>query len=255
MCANKNNCYASKLFNFHNYSGLLPNGSFVKFTNGIYVSSPELLFCQMAQYLSEEKLLLLGLEMCGSYCISHDAEFGFVNNLDPLTTPVKIKNYITAFKKIQNNFRGINKALYISKYLEQGSASPQESRLYIMLAAPRKIGGYGIKHIKLNNKVILSTEASQICGQRIVVPDLSIKDSKIAIEYDSDAFHSQTLQNRKDKRRIGAMSHDGWRVYSFVLEQLKNYEAFNNLAIDILLNNNQSYRIRRKNYNAISLNL
>lgn len=209
MCANKNYCYASKHFIFHNYIGKLPNGSFVKFGDGLYVSSPELLFCQMSQCLSEEKLLLLGLEMCGSYCISHDTEFGFVNNLDPLTTPAKINNYICSLKKLQKNFRSINKALYISKYLEQGSASPQESRLYIMLAAPRKMGGYGIKHLRFNNTVNLSKQAKEICGQSIVIPDLSIRENKIAVEYDSDAFHGETFQNRKDKKRIGALSHDG----------------------------------------------
>lgn len=42
-----------------------------------------------------------------------------------------------------------------------------------------------------------------------MIVDICCIKTKIAIEYDSRAFHSDAVQNRKDKLRIDALIHDG----------------------------------------------
>ena len=57
----------------HVFSGTFPGGSFVNAGNGLYVSSPELCFFQMASEYALAKLIELGIELCGSYSLSEKA--------------------------------------------------------------------------------------------------------------------------------------------------------------------------------------
>lgn len=209
LVASPNSIYKSRNFRFHCYQGVYPPGSFYKIDNRLYVSSPELLFCQMANELTIEKLLLLGYEICGSYALDFNRESGFVNNVPALTSAAEIDKYIQRLKKHSQNFRGLKKATRAVKYIKDGSASPKESRLAIILCAPRNLGGFGVKNCVLNEPVKLSKSARIICGQEFVKPDISIPKNKIAIEYDSDYFHNNDEQNRRDKKRIDALQHDG----------------------------------------------
>lgn len=206
---NQNKKYQSKDFNFHVFSGIYPRNSFIALNKNEKIVKPELMFYQMAEMLPYWQLVLLGLEICGTYSIHKDADFGFYNNLQPLTSKKKILTYLRSLKNLNKKVKNITKAFDAALTLEDNSASPQESRLYFIFAARHKYGGYGITGLKLNSKITLSSTSANIAGQKAIVPDLSIKKNKIAIEYDSDAFHDNTLQNRKDKRRAVGLLHEG----------------------------------------------
>ena len=83
LIASSNAKHASRSFRFHNYAGKYPSGSFLRIKDNVFIVSPELLFCQMAQNLSIEKLLLLGFELCGTYSIWPESESGFLSNVKP----------------------------------------------------------------------------------------------------------------------------------------------------------------------------
>lgn len=209
LVASPNSIYDSKNFTFHCCQQNFPPGSFCKVDDRLYVSSPELLFCQMASELTIEKLMLLGYEICGTYSLDQNCDNGFVTDTRKLTSPAEIEKYIKSLKNITRNFRGLKKAGRAVKYIKGGSASPMESRLAILLCASRTLGGFGITNCVLNEPVKLSKSAKVICGQEFVKPDISIPRNKIAIEYDSDFFHNNDEQNRRDKKRIDALQHDG----------------------------------------------
>lgn len=209
----------------------------------------------MAQYLSIEKLLLLGFELCGTYSINNESESGFENNVKPWSSAEKINKYINQLRNCNARFYGINKSELAAKYILDNSASPQESRAGIILGASRKLGAFGIKNLVMNSPVVLSKPASEICGQSRVFPDLSIPEYKIAIEYDSDAYHDNINQNRHDKKRIDALQHDGWQVFTFVADQLYNVNALKHMAKDILKANGQSTRIRTADFDVLLLRL
>lgn len=152
--------------------------------------------------------MLFGLEICGSFTINN-SEKGFCSNLSPLTNALKIRNYVKNLKFENPTFKSINQACKISSLLQDNSASPQESRLFISFCAPRSLGGYGLKNVVMNKEIELSKNASIICDQDSLRPDLCIFENKIAVEYDSDAFHDNARQNNKDKKRIDAYLHDG----------------------------------------------
>ena len=184
-----------------------PVNSFIKICDGLYIPSPELLFYQLSHILDYPILMLAGIEICGAYSLCPDAnEF---NKANIITSPKTIQSYLNNLAKLNSKVPNIRKSLNAAKHLCENSFSPQESRLYIMLSSPRNLGGYGIRNLKFNIRVALSKKAQKICNQEYIFPDLSNPKKKIAIEYDSETFHDNSMQNIKDKLRINALQSDG----------------------------------------------
>ncbi|MBE5711282.1 MAG: hypothetical protein EGQ84_02670, partial [Slackia sp.] len=60
--------------------------SFMRIEDGLYVSTPEMAFCEMANALSLEQLMALGFELCGTY--RRASTFGSARyDATPLTSP------------------------------------------------------------------------------------------------------------------------------------------------------------------------
>lgn len=110
LVSSRNRCYKNESIVFHNNCKCYPKSSFVKIRDEIFMSSPELVFCQMAEILSIEKLFLLGLELCGTYAIDNTIERGFQSELRPLTSSSKILRYCEVLKNLQPRKKGISKA-------------------------------------------------------------------------------------------------------------------------------------------------
>lgn len=208
------------------------------------------MFVQLASQLEFFELVKIGFEICGCYAYSITQD-KFIKCKRPITS---VKNLGICIKQIQNSgqkLTGLNNAYEALKIIRNNSYSPQETNLYIKLCANRKYGGFAIMSMNLNQKIQLSNKAKEIAGQQIIIPDISNCKTKIAIEYDSDEFHDNQLQNRKDKRRIDALFVDGWKVYSFVPGQVNNATIFYKMAREILKNNGQEYRFRGKKFKVL----
>lgn len=86
-----------------------PQNSFLEFSDKIYLCRPELMFYQLAEFLTLEELILVGMEICGNYAIKNQNQ-ELVCNLAPITNKNKIFNYLTSLKNINKECHGINKA-------------------------------------------------------------------------------------------------------------------------------------------------
>lgn len=239
----------------HVCSNKLPPMSFVsistddkmlqaKIFGKIIIASPMLIISQMSVKVPFFRLLQWSLELCGNYIITPNSEEGFVFTDSPITDPRSIKTYI----KNLNNCRvgSARVKSLVAKYVTKNSASPAETNLYILLCGPRTHGFFGVKDLQLNHKIKISAKAKTVCGQQYIKPDLCNPKRKLAIEYDSKQFHTDEIQNQKDKRRISALVHDGWHVTTIVPYQLHNFNAFSNIATSLLKKNRQDPRIRSK---------
>lgn len=199
----------NKIIKVHTYTKTFPTKSFLQSSISniqIFITSPELLFYQMANNLSFAELFQLGLELCGCY---NSNSLNTDYNVSPLTSPQKILNFGERLKTKNKYMKSINKALRIAKMLVPYSASPQESKLFILLTTPHCYGGYGLKNFKFNVKIQLSTQAKRIARQNFIFVDICNENNKIAIEYDSEQFHDNSGQNIRDKRRTDALNYDG----------------------------------------------
>lgn len=247
LCVNnKKTEYRKKNLKLHHINQNIPRGSFLKYSDEVYISSPELLFCQLSNLFNIEELFLLGLEFCGKYCVNTSYENNFYYGVAPLTTKKKLLAFVNCIHINYRNYPGIHKAITVSNLIINNSASPQESRLIIKLCMKRSFGGYEVRGLKANQKIKLSKDAENILGYGYITPDLSNPKTNIAIEYDSNKYHDNMQQNEKDKLRANAFYCDGWKLFTFVTKQMRNVNSFHNLAIEILKANNQDPRIRGK---------
>lgn len=247
MIKSKSQFHKSNTIKFHLYEKSFPAGSFLQVEKQIYIASPELTFCTLANSLPVEKLIIFGLELCGTYTFNN-VEQCVIYGCSQISNTEKLNKYVKALKRIYHGFKGIKNAEYAASFLRNYSASPQESRVYLILGGPRKIGAFGIRGFELNKEIKLSAKAKKIAGQNIIRPDLCIPNNKISIEYDSNQFHDNEGQNIKDKNRLNALKHDKWHTYNFVPDILHSPEKLSNLAIDILKTNKQDTRIKTKGF-------
>lgn len=204
----QNNKIKNSKYKCHINLSKLPKGSLKIINDNLKIVSPEFMLIQLSKSLNYEELFLLILELCGSYSIN-PLDKSFVNNIFPITNIKTIKNYLARYKNMNPYAKGVNKLLKICKYAKNDSASPMESRLFIKLCGPKIQGLYECKNLKLNQKINISKKAQLIAGQNIIIPDISSRKNKVAIEYDSAQFHENTTQSQRDKRRRDALVHDG----------------------------------------------
>lgn len=198
----------SKEFKFHLYPKGLDLKTLTKIKDGVYCVCPEYAVVQLAQILKYEQLFVVVCELCGTYSINEN-ENNFVYQIAPATSILKILNFHNRYVLYNPRYTGIAHVREVLQYANNGSASPMESRMFLKFCGPRKRGFYGCKDLKFNNEVKLSNSASKIAGQKIVVPDISSRKHKVAIEYDSTQFHVNIDRSQKDKLRRDALVHDG----------------------------------------------
>ncbi len=210
----------------------LPERSFLRLGNKVYVPTPELTFLLMAHYLELHQLIVLGMELCGFYrLVGAATQSPLVSNRTlygraPLTTPHRI----AAFLDRASGVTGLPLAKRALSYLEAGSASPMETALYLLLCLPRKLGGYGLPHPQLNARRQVTPRAGSFTLSKSLVPDLLWPDARLDLEYDSEEFHASEDALQRGARRALALRAMGVEVVSVTKEVVYDKAAFDTLA-------------------------
>ena len=212
----------------------LPAGSVVS-KRGKAVASPELMFLQLASKLSLHRLILLGLQLC-----SHPPG----NPAAAITTKQKLK----AFLGKTSGHRGHKKASRAIKYIEEGSASIMESIVYMILVLPHSLGGYGLDGAAFNYEIKLSNEAGKRLGQKRCFADLYYKSARLAVEYESFAYHNNPLQQGKDAVRSAILDRQGIEVMHLNTIQLYDANACNDFAFNLAARLGKRIEIRAKKF-------
>lgn len=166
----------------------LPRGAVVKRGDDL-VSSPELMFLDLAKELSLQKLILLGLQLC-----SHSPNIP----TKAITTKRKIKEFL----KKASGFEGHVKAERAIAYIKNGSNSIMESLVFMMLTLPYRFGGFGLSGADLNHEITLDSAAQRQLGQKRCYVDIFYPEANIAVEYDSSEYHDnpgKTKSNTYDE--------------------------------------------------------
>lgn len=185
--------------------------------DGKMVASPELLFLELANRLSIQRLILLGLQLCS---------FPPGEPFKAITTKQKLIRFLA---KAQGQ-RGHRKALRAVKYLEDGSASVMESLTYMFLTLPHTLGGYGLSGAVFNHQIRIKGGIPTHFRQRSCFADLYYKQAKIAVEYESYAYHSRPQDQGKDAIRSIILNRQGIRVLHMNTIQLYDIHACNDFA-------------------------
>lgn len=232
----------------HVFSNPFPEGCFAKVDEGLYVSTPEHCFYQLASELPLIKAVELGFELCGAYTLpnakaakenasSHDKGF---QNRPPLTT----RRELLAFNSKMAGLPGQKQALRPLAYILDGSESPMETILTMLLVLPCKLGGYGLPEPELNSKIRPMGLARQSASKSSYRCDLFWPEEYVVVEYDSDMFHTGSERISQDARKRNTLTTISLCVITVTSRQVFNVFEFEKVAKMLAIN--LGVRLRHK---------
>lgn len=234
MVANPDARRVSRITRPHVYRGPVPDSSFIPVADGLVVSSPEFCFLQMACVLSLIELIELGFELCGAYSLSETSivsehpdstKKGFYNR-PPLTNIKKLRAFVARMA----GARGYKRASRALRHITDGSASPMETILVMLLSLPYKQGGYGLPIPELNARIIPAKSARRSASKIYYSCDLFWPDVNVAAEYDSDMFHTGAERISSDSRRRNTLASIGILVITVTNQQIRSIVEFGKIA-------------------------
>jgi len=232
MLRSQNAKRKSKVFRPHVHTGPVPDGCFVSVVDGVAVSAPELCFFQMAGELPLIRLIEYGLELCGSYSLPAGAApsdktlYGKV----PLTNVRELKAFADRMKGVN----GRKQAVRALRYIADGSASPRETILFMLLTLPYSLGGYGLPAPELNRRVDYRKNAESFASfafdKEYYVCDLFWPEANLALEYDSSAYHVGAEHIAADSTKRSDLEVIGIKAVTVTNSQIQNAEKFETVA-------------------------
>ena len=216
------------------WSGEIPRTAFRQVGKGLYVSSPEFVFLQMATRLDLPQLVALGMELCGTYrrnvelahLGSNESGFETVYHVQPLTTPKRLQGFLGSV----GSAAGVPTALKALDYVLPNSASPMETVLYLLLCLPRRLGGYALPKPVLNPSIVLSKAGRRYTVRNVAKPDLLWEHFRLDLEYDSDEFHgNERLADGSMRRK--ALERMQIEVVQLTAEEVLSTDLFHATAL------------------------
>lgn len=226
----------------HVCSRNLQSGSFVRIREGVYAGCPELTFCQMAEYLSLAELIALGFEYCGTYAMDEnrkECHFG----VPALTTTAKLQRYARNFPSA----RYIEKARKAASFVRDGSASPMETALYMLMCLDRRMGGYALPDAILNYEIALDENARKIYRHGSCRCDLYFPEAGVDLEYNGRDYHFG--KDVSDHARSMALDIMGCTCVMVSAMQFWNDGAMSEIARKIASRHGR--RVRRESEKAL----
>lgn len=210
---------------FHRSEKSIGGTGLLALESGIRVSSAPLSFVQMAAVLSPVELLELGYELCGTYRRGAPGE-PTRYQVEPLMTVKQLASFL----RRNPGVRGAKRARRALAYLAEGAESPRESKSALLFGLPMTMGGYGLGMPTMGYEVICTGEAYAIAETRTLRCDLYWPSVRLAMEYQSRAFHEGELHRIRDSRRVNALRAMGINVVLVTDNELESLFACDSIA-------------------------
>ena len=206
----------------------LPHHALYPLWDGVHVVSPELCLVQMCQSMPFAEALELGMEMCGTYAVRPGSAEGMASRDYTLIDAESLIRHLQTWRGL----KGLQLARKVAKYVAGKSASPMETKLYLLLCLPLQYGGYNLGHPELNPELPLTRREMAILGTTKVKPDMLWRRQKLIVEYDGRQ-HEEEHQSKHDALRITVLEGKGYTVRRVMRHQLYNPLAFDSFASSI----------------------
>ncbi|MBX9035139.1 hypothetical protein [Gordonibacter massiliensis (ex Traore et al. 2017)] len=228
---------------YHARDELLPQGSLAVIDDGLFVVSPELAFVQRSAEVNFAKLVNTGYELCGTYTPSDsptDRDFGQL----PQTNPVKLSSYLEK----AGAMHGIAQARRALRHVLPNSASPAETALSMLLTLPYQQGGCSLPHPQLNYRIDPGKHARKNVSQNYYRCDLFWDKTNLAVEYDSNLYHTGAERIARDSKRRDELLGLGVTVVTVTAGQLFNFQEFNKVARTVAKRLGERIRPRNEDF-------
>lgn len=212
----------------HGWSGRISPGSLHLIGSGIYMSTPEFTFLQLATVLPLKLMALAGCALCASYYLDPKTEE--IKKRDPITTVERIAEFLDGAKGV----RGVNTAKNALKLVANGAESPQEVNLYLMMALPPSLGGRGIEGLKLNYLVNPKAEDAGVLDRsdrKFFRIDMGNPDLQKGAEYLGKDHEKTVDEDRERQNALLALGHTVLQAkYADLTDVVKSERLANQLT-------------------------
>lgn len=216
----------------------LPKGSLIDASRVIdvdmpcYITAPELTFVLMARQLSLGQLVVVGLELCGTYNV-FGSGLGCAYGLRALTDPQALSGWIATAPA---GMRSVARARKACRWVIGGCGSPMEARATTLFCLPSLQGGYAMPLPELNKRIPLDEEARRLVARKELRVDMLWRDERLGVEYESDRYHvcgARDDRIRLDKHRIDVLRRLGFEVRSLTLDIARDQMLFDDFACEL----------------------
>lgn len=220
-----------------------PGKPFIRIGAGVFASCPELCFVQLASVLPFHELVKAGNALCGSYYLNPAARNGLGSR-----TSITSKRRIEAFIRRNAGLFGTKPARRALNSIVDNAASPPEAFLWSVLSLSQRYGGYGIPGLVMNRRITPSKRAQRIARRQTLVPDVSHIETRLAIEYDSNAEHLTPDQITRDATKRMALEADRFKILSVTTRQLSDPREMRSVAEQTSKHMGHRLQIRGKRF-------
>ena len=143
--------------------------------------------------------------------------------------PLCAVNDIEEVIKRMNSISGAATARKALGQIAQGSGSPLEARLFLLLCASASCGGEHWERPCLNRGILFTDEAKRLSGQSHCACDFLWPDKHVAIETKGKAFHADKDGFEIDNGRRSALESMGYTVFDVIYRQIADCDQFETL--------------------------
>ncbi len=221
---------ATRGFRFHRLSSHWQDIPTYQVMPGLFLPSPEATLATLAPGLSFHELVYLGSCFCSSFRFNPATEAGIAPR-EPLTSPAKLERFVKTFPA----FRGQKVLRPALPFIFEGSESPPEVFMAMIMRLPACRGGFALDEIMANLSYLPSPRALEIAKRGHLRPDLMMLSGTklLALEYDSDSIHLSSDQAARDEAKRLALEADGFKVISIRPSHLADSHYMGQVADEI----------------------
>ena len=206
----------------HLWSRALTEKSLHSAGHGVFMSSPEFTFLQMATLCTFPQLVAYGCELCGLYSFKPHTARGIRKRKEPLTTKQQLASYL----ENAAGAKGSSKAVKALRYVVEKSASPMETATVLLMSFPYRLGGYGIALPELNLQIELPVWAQAVVDKPYLIADYCWESVQLVVEYQGEHDHAGRKALNEDSGRLSVLRELGYDVELLAVEQVKSNAAF-----------------------------
>lgn len=203
----------------HTLTSGLPAGSICAIAPKLGIVSPELLFLQMAPRLTFAQLVALGMELCGSYGLVPGSSDGFERRL-----AVTSVGRMSAFLVLCDGMHGVVRAREALPWVIEGSRSPMETTLTLLLTLGRRRGGARLPVPTLSRCARSEDSCHAASSQERHDIDLAWREQGLAVVFDGDLEHSVDTRCEHGAERAKDLRAMGWKVVVVAPDQVTDDE-------------------------------
>lgn len=214
----------SKLIVCRTLSAKIEGSYLVSIDENCLCVTPELLFVLYSQKHSLAESVQLGLELCGTYTLPAFSNHTCFTSYDLpiMTTTESIRDFIAHNPSIY----GARRAARFTRYLQDGSASPMETVLFLLLCLPVSEGGYGLPIPELNADLPVIQYLGSMHVPQTRYGDLVYRSARVVLEYQSREHHANPSQQESDEDRRDDIEATGYTVMFITPSRIKDFDRF-----------------------------